>query len=157
MPTVPTRCLAPGELERRRGELERRPMSLLMTEIAVAVSRLAEAGVESPRADAELMAAHRHGVSRSALNLVADADFNPRFWDDVARREAREPLQHITRSAYFRYVQLEVGPGVFVPRPETEVMTGWAIDPLTEMDLPEPRVADLGTGSRANALAISPE
>ena len=53
--------------------LNARPMSLLMTEIAVAVSRLADAGLESPRADAELMAAHRHGVSRSALNLVADA------------------------------------------------------------------------------------
>ena len=57
-----------------------------MTEIAIAVTRLAEAGVESPRADAELMAAHRHGVSRSQLNLVADTDFDPRFWDDVARR-----------------------------------------------------------------------
>jgi release factor glutamine methyltransferase len=132
-------------------------MSLLMTEVAVAVSRLADAGLESPRADAELMAAHRHGVSRSALNLVADADFNPRFWDDVARREAREPLQHITGSAYFRYVQLEVGPGVFVPRPETEVMTGWAIDRLTEMDVAEPVVADLGTGSGAIALAIAQE
>src|SRR6266446_7204340 len=132
-------------------------MSLLMTEIAVAVSRLAEAGVESPRADAELMAAHRHGVPRSALNLVADADFNPRFWDDVARRAAREPMQHITGAAYFRYVELEVGPGVFVPRPETEVMTGWAIDRLTEMDVAEPVVADLGTGSGAIALAIGQE
>ena len=128
-----------------------------MTEIAVAVSRLAEAGVESPRADAELMAAHRHGVPRSALNLVADADFNPRFWDDVARRAAREPMQHITGTAYFRYVELEVGPGVFVPRPETEVMTGWAIDRLTEMDVTEPVVADLGTGSGAIALAIAQE
>src|SRR6266581_834308 len=128
-----------------------------MTEIAAAVSRLAEAGVESPRADAELMAAHRHGVSRSELNFVADADFDPRFWDDVARREAREPLQHITGTAFFRYLELEVGPGVFVPRPETEVMTGWAIDRLTEMDVAEPVVADLGTGSGAIALAIAQE
>jgi release factor glutamine methyltransferase len=132
-------------------------MSLLMTEIAVAVTRLAEAGVESPRADAELMAAHRHGVTRSQLNLVADSDFDPRFWDDVARREAREPLQHITGTAYFRYLELEVGPGVFVPRPETEVMTGWAIDRLTEMDVADPVVADLGTGSGAIALAIAQE
>ena len=58
-----------------------------MSEIAVAVTRLAEAGVESPRADAELIAAHRHGVRRSQLNLVPDSDFDPRFWDDVARRE----------------------------------------------------------------------
>ncbi|HEX5189050.1 MAG TPA: peptide chain release factor N(5)-glutamine methyltransferase [Streptosporangiaceae bacterium] len=132
-------------------------MSLLMSEIAVAVARLAEAGVESPRADAELMAAHRHGVSRSELNLVPDADFDPRFWDDIARRESREPLQHITGVAFFRYLELEVGPGVFVPRPETEVMTGWAIDRLTEMDVADPVVADLGTGSGAIALAIAQE
>jgi release factor glutamine methyltransferase len=132
-------------------------MSLLMSEIAVAVARLAEAGVESPRADAELMAAHRHGVSRSELNLVPDADFDPRFWDDIARREAREPLQHITGVAFFRYLELEVGPGVFVPRPETEVMTGWAIERLTEMDVAEPVDVDLGTGSGAIALAIAQE
>jgi release factor glutamine methyltransferase len=132
-------------------------MSLLMTEIGLAVTRLADAGVESPRADAELLAAHRHQVSRSKLHLVTDADFDPRFWDDVARREAREPLQHITGIAYFRYLDLEVGPGVFVPRPETEVMTGWAIERLTEMDVAEPVVADLGTGSGAIALAIAQE
>ena len=75
----------------------------------------------------------------------------------MARREAREPLQHITGTAFFRYLELEVGPGVFVPRPETEVMTGWAIDRLTEMDVAEPVVADLGTGSGAIALAIAQE
>ncbi len=128
-----------------------------MNEIAIAVTRLAEAGVESPRADAELIAAFRHGVSRSELHLVADADFDPRFWDDIARREAREPLQHITGMAYFRYLELLVGPGVFVPRPETEVMTGWAIDRLTEMDVAEPVVADLGAGSGAIGLAIAQE
>ncbi|HUJ04528.1 MAG TPA: peptide chain release factor N(5)-glutamine methyltransferase [Streptosporangiaceae bacterium] len=132
-------------------------MSMLMTEVAVAAGRLAEAGVESPRADAELMAAHRHGVARSQLNLVADTDFDPRYWDDVGRRAAREPLQHITGIAYFRYLDLEVGPGVFVPRPETEVMTGWAIGQLTAMDVAEPVVADLGTGSGAIALAIAQE
>ncbi len=132
-------------------------MSLLLSEIAVAVTRLAEAGVESPRADAELLAAHRHGVQRSKLHLVPDPDFDPRFWDDVARREAREPLQHITGIAYFRYLDLEVGPGVFVPRPETEVMTGWAIEALHEMDVAEPVVVDLGTGSGAIALAIAQE
>jgi release factor glutamine methyltransferase len=132
-------------------------MSLLMSEIGLAVARLAEADVESPRADAELLAAFRHNVPRSQLHLVADTDFDPRFWDDVARREAREPLQHITGVAYFRYLDLEVGPGVFVPRPETEVMTGWAIDRLTEMDVAEPVAVDLGTGSGAIALAIAQE
>ncbi len=132
-------------------------MTLLLDEIAVAASRLAEAGVESPRADAEMIAAHVHGVSRGALHTVPDAAFDPRYWDDVARRASREPLQHITGRAYFRYLELEVGPGVFVPRPETEVMTGWAIDALREMDTAAPVVADLGTGSGAIALAIAQE
>ncbi len=131
--------------------------SLLLDEIAVAAARLAEAGVDSPRADAEQIAAHVHGVRRSELHRVPDSGFNPRFWDEVARREAREPLQHITGHAYFRYLDLEVGPGVFVPRPETEVMTGWAIDRLREMDVTEPVVTDLGTGSGAIALAIAQE
>src|SRR6267154_916414 len=131
--------------------------SLLLDEIAVAAARLAEAGVDSPRADAEQIAAHVHGVRRGELHRVPDSAFNPRFWDEIARREAREPLQHITGHAYFRYLDLEVGPGVFVPRPETEVMTGWAITRLTEMDVAEPVVADLGTGSAAIALAIAQE
>jgi release factor glutamine methyltransferase len=131
--------------------------SLLLDEIAVAAARLAEAGVDSPRADAEQIAAHVHGVGRGELHRVPDSGFNPRFWDEIARREAREPLQHITGHAYFRYLDLEVGPGVFVPRPETEVMTGWAIDRLREMDVTEPVVADLGTGSGAIALAIAQE
>jgi len=75
----------------------------------------------------------------------------------VARRASREPLQHITGQAYFRYLELEVGPGVFVPRPETEVMTGWAIEALGAMDATAPVVADLGTGSGAIALAIAQE
>ena len=132
-------------------------MSLLTDEIAVAAARLAEAGVESPRTDAELIAAHVHGVSRGGLTMVPDTAFDPRFWDEIARREAREPLQHITGHAYFRYLDLAVGPGVFVPRPETEVMTGWVIDALTGMDVAEPVVADLGTGSGAIALSIAQE
>ena len=132
-------------------------MSLLLDEIAIATARLAEAGVESPRTDAELIAARLHGVARGELHLVPDAGFDPRFWDEVARREAREPLQHITGVAYFRYLELSVGSGVFVPRQETEVMTGWAIDRLAAMDVAEPAVADLGTGSGAIALSIAQE
>ena len=132
-------------------------MTLLLDEIAIATARLAEAGVDSPRADAELIAAHVHGVGRAELHLVPDAGFEPRFWDEIARREAREPLQHITGLTHFRYTELEVGPGVFVPRPETEVMTGWAIGRLREMDVADPVVADLGTGSGAIALAIAQE
>src|SRR5262252_7631229 len=132
-------------------------MTLLLDEVAIAAARLAEAGVESPRSDAEVIAAHVHGVRRGELHLVPDSGFDPRFWDEIARREAREPLQHIVGLTHFRYTELEVGPGVFVPRPETEVMTGWAIDKLTEMDVADPVVVDLGTGSGAIALAIAQE
>ena len=132
-------------------------MSLLLDEVALAALRLADAGVESPRADAELIAASVHNVRRGELHTVSDADFDARFWADIARRAAREPLQHITGRAHFRYLELDVGPGVFVPRPETEVMTGWAITRLRDMDVAEPVVADLGTGSGAIALAIRSE
>jgi release factor glutamine methyltransferase len=132
-------------------------VSLLLDEIALATVRLAEAGVESPRTDAELIAARLHDVPRSELHRVPDTEFTPQFWDDIARREAREPLQHITGVAYFRYLELAVGPGVFVPRQETEVMTGWAIDQLAAMDVAEPVVADLGTGSGAIALSVAQE
>ena len=132
-------------------------MSLLLDEIALATARLAEAGVDSPRADAELIAAHVHQVKRGELHTVPDSEFDARFWVDIGRRENREPLQHITGQAYFRYLELDVGPGVFVPRPETEVMTGWAIDRLRAMNVAEPVAVDLGTGSGAIALSLARE
>ncbi|MET8157940.1 peptide chain release factor N(5)-glutamine methyltransferase [Sphaerisporangium sp. NPDC005289] len=132
-------------------------MTLLMDEIALATARLAEAGVPSPRTDAEEIAAFVHGVRRGQLHTVPDSEFDALYWEGIARREAREPLQHITGRAYFRYLSLEVGPGVFVPRPETEVVAGWAIDRLREMDVASPLVVDLGTGSGAIALSIAQE
>jgi len=65
-------------------------VTLLLDEIAVATIRLAESGVDSPRTDAEVIAAHVHGVSRTELHLVADRQFDPRFWNEIARREARD-------------------------------------------------------------------
>lgn len=133
------------------------PLNLLLSEVALAAVRLAEAGVDSPRADAEELAAWVHGVRRGELRTVRDGDFDARFWEAVARRENREPLQHITGRAFFRYLELEVGPGVFVPRPETEVMVGWAIDRLRDLDIAEPLIVDLCSGSGAVALAIAQE
>ncbi|MCD0482948.1 peptide chain release factor N(5)-glutamine methyltransferase [Streptacidiphilus sp. ASG 303] len=132
-------------------------MNLLLAEVAQATQRLAAAGVPSPRFDAEELAAHIHGVKRGRLHTVPDADFDARYWEAVARREAREPLQHITGRAFFRYLELQVGPGVFVPRPETESVVGWAIDAVRDMDVAEPLVVDLCTGSGAIALAIAQE
>ena len=130
---------------------------MLSDEIARATARLAAAGIPSPRADAEELAAFVHGVKRAELHGVPDAAFDARFWEGIARREAGEPLQHITGRAFFRYLELRVGPGVFVPRPETEVVAGWAIDTLRTMDVGDPLVVDLGTGSGAIALSIAQE
>jgi release factor glutamine methyltransferase len=132
-------------------------MSHLMDEVARATVRLAEAGVPSPRHDAEELAAWVHGVRRGWLHTVGDAELDARYWAAIARRENREPLQHITGRAYFRHLELAVGPGVFIPRPETEVVVGWAIDHLRAMDVAEPLVVDLCTGSAAIALAIAQE
>ncbi|GAA2071300.1 peptide chain release factor N(5)-glutamine methyltransferase [Streptomyces albiaxialis] len=132
-------------------------MNVLLAEVAQATQRLADAGVPSPRFDAEELAAFVHGVKRGELHRVADADFDARYWEAVARREAREPLQHITGRAFFRYLELQVGPGVFVPRPETESVVGWAIDAVRAMDVAEPLIVDLCTGSGAIALALAQE
>ncbi len=131
--------------------------SLLLAEVARATQRLADAGVPSPRFDAEELAAFVHGTERSRLHSVPDADFDARYWEAVARREAREPLQHITGRAFFRFLELQVGPGVFVPRPETESVVGWAIDAVRAMDVAEPLIVDLCTGSGAIALALAQE
>ncbi len=133
------------------------PRSVLLAEVAQATQRLADAGVPSPRNDAEELAAFVHGVKRGELHSVKDADFDARYWEVTARREAREPLQHITGRAYFRYLELQVGPGVFVPRPETESVVGWAIDAVRAMDVVEPMIVDLCTGSGAIALALAQE
>ncbi|MEY2246462.1 peptide chain release factor N(5)-glutamine methyltransferase [Streptomyces sp. SAS_267] len=130
---------------------------MLLAEVAQATQRLADAGVPSPRNDAEELAAFVHGVKRGELHSVKDADFDARYWEVIARREAREPLQHITGRAYFRYLELQVGPGVFVPRPETESVVGWAIDAVRAMDVVEPLIVDLCTGSGAIALALAQE
>ncbi|MFI0775165.1 peptide chain release factor N(5)-glutamine methyltransferase [Streptomyces sp. NPDC021212] len=132
-------------------------MNVLLAEVAQATQRLADAGVPSPRFDAEELAAFVHGVKRGELHGVLDADFDARYWEAVARREAREPLQHITGRAFFRYLELQVGPGVFVPRPETESVVGWAIDAVRAMDVVEPLIVDLCTGSGAIALALAQE
>ncbi|WP_031074303.1 peptide chain release factor N(5)-glutamine methyltransferase [Streptomyces sp. NRRL WC-3742] len=132
-------------------------MNLLLAEVAQATQRLAAAGVPSPRFDAEELAAYVHHVKRSQLHTVQDGDFDARYWEAVSRREAREPLQHITGRAFFRYLELQVGPGVFVPRPETETVVEWAIEAVREMDVAEPLVVDLCSGSGAIALALAQE
>jgi release factor glutamine methyltransferase len=125
--------------------------------LADAVRRLTDAGVASPVADAETLLAHVLRTDRNRLLLVDEVSSQQSEEYDalVARRAGREPLQHLTGTAYFRHVELAVGPGVFVPRPETEVLAGWAIDHAVEVE--HPVVVDLGTGSGAMAKSIAHE
>lgn len=124
------------------------------TLLADAEATLAEAGVETPRVDAELLMAHVTGVPRSLLLVaVRPNDLQRRSYLELVQARARRvPLQHLTGSAAFRFVDVEVGPGVFVPRPETEELAGWAISAATHTG--SPVVVDLCTGSGAIALAV---
>lgn len=129
--------------------------SSLREAIANATSTLREAGVSSPDVDARLLAAHLLGLRPVELMFAEPpAGFECDYAQLVARRAAREPLQHITGSAPFYGVELAVGPGVFIPRPETEVLAQWAVQMLD--DAPSaPAVVDLGSGSGALAIAVA--
>ena len=107
--------------------------------------------------DAELLLCAVLGVGRSALFTLGElpAEQADRFAALVDERAARVPLQHLTGTAPFRHVELSVGPGVFVPRPETELIAGWVLERIT--GLVEPTVVDLGTGSGAIALSVANE
>ena len=122
-----------------------------------AAARLRRAGVSSPERDADLLLAHVLDVPLGRLPLVDALRTGEQEQYDalLARRAAREPLQHLTGTAAFRHVELAVGPGVFVPRPETELLAGWAID--NALALPAPVVVDLCTGSGAIAKAVADE
>ncbi|MDN5822909.1 MAG: peptide chain release factor N(5)-glutamine methyltransferase [Arthrobacter sp.] len=129
--------------------------------LRTAVGELREAGVSSPRADAELLAAHLLSVSRGRVLALAlaGAPAPEGFQELVARRAQRIPLQHLTGVAYFRHLELAVGPGVFIPRPETELLAQLAIDRAREVLAGQGgvRVVDLGTGSGAIAAAVASE
>lgn len=130
---------------------------------------LTEAGVPSPRVDAELLLAHVLGQDPADLrrDLVLGAGLGAgeraAYARLVEQRATRVPLQHLTGVAHFRGLTLRVGPGVFVPRPETEVLVDLALAHLAARaaaDAPgdgSRRVVDLCTGSGAIALAIADE
>lgn len=131
--------------------------------VARAAEALERAGVPSPHVDAELLAAHVLGATRGQVQLAGytggtfsqgDAE---QFAHLVARRVQREPLQHITGTAAFRHLTLEVGPGVFVPRPETEGVAQLAINALQADASPEPIAVDLCAGSGAIAISLATE
>ena len=128
-------------------------MTGLRQVIDAAEAALADAGVGSPRADAELLAAHAAGTDRGRLAFTdTGPDFQERYDGLVAQRAKRIPLQHLIGTAAFGPVTVHVGPGVFVPRPETETMLEWA---LAQRLSDHPVIIDLCTGSAALALALS--
>ena len=127
---------------------------------------LSEAEVPSPRIDAELLAAHALGLSRGELavkaltHLQVSQEDAERFRDLVAERRGRTPLQHLTGAAPFRTLELRVGPGVFIPRPETESVVELVLEDLSmliDQGVKSPRVIDLGTGSGAIAASVAVE
>ena len=118
-----------------------------------ASARLADAGVAAPVADAEWLLCHVLGVPRGTVRRAGvQAPQKAAYLELVDARARRFPLQHLTGSAAFRYVDVEVGPGVFVPRPETELLAGWAVDHAQRLD--RPVVVELCTGSGAIALSV---
>jgi release factor glutamine methyltransferase len=132
-----------------------------------AAGQLREVGIESPHQEARQLLAYAAGVELARLPLldtVEDAQA-AHFQTLINKRAHRIPLQHLTGRAHFRHLGLDVGPGVFVPRPETEVMTGWAIEQLRPMVYAVARgesrrlpvVVELGTGSGAIAKSIATE
>ncbi|SDQ86808.1 release factor glutamine methyltransferase [Curtobacterium sp. UNCCL20] len=128
-----------------------------------ATAALVGAGVPTPQVDAELLLAWATDTSRGAVQARAmtggaiASEHVERFRHAVARRVTREPLQHITGEAYFRALTLAVGPGVFVPRPETEGVVQFGIDALRAVPVSEPIAVDLGSGSGAIAIAMDTE
>lgn len=123
--------------------------------VAAAADELAAAGVASPRADAELIAAHVLEVPRGRLALIESLrpDQLHRITTLVGERARRIPLQHLLGTAAFRHLDLAVGDGVFVPRPETELLAGWGIERTPAGGL----VVDLCSGTGAIALSVADE
>jgi release factor glutamine methyltransferase len=127
----------------------------LRSSIATAAGSLELAGVPSPQVDAEELAAHLLGVPRTKLGMtpLVESTWVAEYLKLIVQRAQRVPLQYLLGSVQFGRAQLAVGPGVFIPRPETESLVSWALDAIS--GVMDPVVVDLCTGSGAIALAIS--
>lgn len=126
-----------------------------------ATDRLTASGTLSPAAEARTLLAYVLGCEPAALLLGPEVgpEATARYAELVDRRATGVPVQHLTGEAWFRTVQVAVGPGVFIPRPETEVMTGWAIEQLIQLRAAgaTPTVVELCAGSGAISRAIAAE
>jgi release factor glutamine methyltransferase len=122
-----------------------------------AAERLAAAGIETARLDAEVLLRHVLGIDRTALFVrlhervnVADA---ARFHELIETRLAGNPVAYLTGLREFMELPFAVGPGVLVPRPETELLVEWAANRIKRQ--PTSLVVDVGTGSGAIVLALA--
>jgi release factor glutamine methyltransferase len=133
------------------------PTVAVTVAVRLAAARLAAAGLPSPRVDAEVLAAYVAGVERARLPAAPPfGDSQRRRYDElIGQRSSLVPVQHLTGTAGFRLLDLAVGPGVFVPRPETELLVEWGLSALA--GTVRPVVVDLCAGSGAIALSIAQE
>ena len=135
---------------------------LLADALAKASSAFASAGIETAEIDAQLLAAHVLGSSRGSIqsDLIIGRELTARelqeFEELAEQRAQRMPLQHLTAKGYFRNLELKVGKGVFIPRPETESVAELAIQALRAVP-GEPIAVDLCTGSGAIAISMATE
>ena len=117
--------------------------------------RLAAAGVDTPRVDAELLLAHVLGTTRSGVYASLDREVDGELEALLARREAREPLAYVLGEWGFRRLTLTTDARALVPRPESETVVERAL--ALAAGIVEPRVLDVGVGSGAIALAVKDE
>jgi release factor glutamine methyltransferase len=135
-------------------------MTVLRAAVRSATDRLSAVGVDSPEHDARALAVHVLGLAKPSDLLMVDEllpEQATAYEELVARRAERVPLQHLTGSVGFRHITLEVGPGVFVPRPETESVVQWAVDALRAEGVSDPVCVDLCAGSGTIAFALANE
>lgn len=134
-------------------------MTSLSQFLAETAALFEAAGIESFQADAETLIGFSLGISRGELQAKAflgeEFEASSQLREMIDRRAKREPLQHLTGVAHFRNLSLAVGPGVFIPRPETESVVSIALAWLRGVS--NAKVLDIGAGSGAIAIAIASE